>query len=61
MRTPMKPSTMNSKQPSPAGLLHVRIGARPAPASLQSRYPRSPSVARAFRGSFDWRQYPGLF
>lgn len=60
MLTTMKPSTMNPKQPGHAGFRNVRLSARPASASLQSRYPRFPAVARGFRESFDW-PYPGLF
>jgi len=55
MPTMTKPSTMNPKHPSHAGFRTVRVS--PAPSS-RSRYP---VVKPEFRGSFDWRQYPGLF
>ena len=59
MRTMMKPGPMNPKQHyNPAGLTRARLSARPAPASY---YPQSPAMNRGFRGSFDWRPYPGLF
>jgi len=57
MPTMTKPSTMNPKQsPSHAGFR----GVSPAPSS-RLRYPRYPVVKPQFRGSFDWRHYPGLF
>jgi hypothetical protein len=57
MRTMMKPSTMNPKQPGQTGFANVHVS--PAPHS-RSRYPLYPVVGLRFRGSFDWR-FPGLF
>jgi hypothetical protein len=62
MRTMTMPgSTMNSKQyDNHAGFTSVRGSHSPAPFS-QSRYCQSPVVKRGFRGTLDWRPYPGLF